>query len=192
MTAKAMGRPSKYRPEFVEQAKKLCRLGATDLEIADFFDVELPEFAQWAWDHKEFFDAITPNQGVVTQWNDEDASYRKARSEAKKKRFEKNPSERINNCMRARMWAALRGKTSGKCLSRLAYSTEELKLHLEKLFSAGMSWENYGKWHIDHIKPCASFDLTDKAQFDECWSIDNLQPLWASDNIKKGARYGGS
>jgi hypothetical protein len=43
--------------------------------------------------------------------------------------------------------------------------------------------------HVDHKRPCAAFDQTDPVQFAECWALDNLQPLWASDNIKKGARY---
>ena len=60
--------------------------------------------------------------------------------------------------------------------------------HIEKQFKPGMSWENHGKWHIDHVKPCASFDLTQSEQQKACFSYLNMQPLWAIDNIKKGAK----
>lgn len=52
-----------------------------------------------------------------------------------------------------------------------------------------MSWENYGEWHIDHIKPCSSFDLSDPKQQKECFNYTNLQPLWAIDNLKKSYKY---
>lgn len=53
-----------------------------------------------------------------------------------------------------------------------------------------MTWANYGKsgWHIDHIKPCASFDLSDPDQQKACFHYSNLQPLWAFDNLSKGAK----
>jgi hypothetical protein len=52
-----------------------------------------------------------------------------------------------------------------------------------------MSWDNYGKWHVDHIRPCASFDLSDKEQVLQCFNWRNLQPMWASENMSKGANY---
>ena len=61
-----------------------------------------------------------------------------------------------------------------------------LRNYLESKFSAGMSWSNYGQWHIDHIRPCASFDLRDPEQVKACFHYSNLQPLWAVDNMKKG------
>lgn len=64
MTAKAMGRPSKYRPEFVEQAKKLCRLGATDLEIADFFGITVRTLFNWKNEHDDFFHAINESKTI--------------------------------------------------------------------------------------------------------------------------------
>jgi hypothetical protein len=56
---------------------------------------------------------------------------------------------------------------------------------LEKQFTKGMNWKNYGKWHIDHIKPCASFDLSLEHEQKLCFHFTNLQPLWAKDNIRK-------
>ncbi len=57
------------------------------------------------------------------------------------------------------------------------------KCGAEKKFINGMSWENWGKWHLDHIKPVSSFDKSEKMSIIN--SLDNLQPLWAVDNLKK-------
>jgi hypothetical protein len=65
---------------------------------------------------------------------------------------------------------------------------EELWIHLEKQFKPGMTKENHGKWHVDHIKPCSSFDLTKASEQRECFHYTNLQPLWASENLSKGNR----
>lgn len=89
-------------------------------------------------------------------------------------------------------YAALKGRGDGALFGRLGYSADALVAHIEAQFAPGMSWQNYGKWHIDHKKPVALFDQTEEAQFLECWALDNLQPLWALDNAKKGARYVGS
>jgi hypothetical protein len=56
---------------------------------------------------------------------------------------------------------------------------------LERLFKPGMSWDNHGKWHIDHIKPCCSFDLTTEKSQKECFHFSNLQPIWAEDHYQK-------
>jgi hypothetical protein len=61
------------------------------------------------------------------------------------------------------------------------------KAHIESQFNRGMSWRNYGRWHIDHIVPCAEFDLTDDAQLKRCFHFSNLRPLWARDNLRKGS-----
>jgi hypothetical protein len=73
----------------------------------------------------------------------------------------------------------------------LGYTIEELMIHLEKQFVDGMTWDNYGEWHVDHKKPMTLFEFTstDDKEFKECWSLDNLQPLWEKDNLSKGIRY---
>ena len=91
--------------------------------------------------------------------------------------------------LRARLWAAMRNIKKNKPTKEfLGCSMEDLKAHLENQFSTGMSWDNYGKWHLDHIKPCCSFDLTDIEQQKVCFHYTNLQPLWAIDNKKKGRK----
>lgn len=71
-------------------------------------------------------------------------------------------------------------------LGDLPYTSEDLRKHISSLFKENMSFENYGKWHIDHITPVSQFLFLGQDEFDECWSLDNLQPLWRHDNIMKG------
>jgi uncharacterized protein (DUF849 family) len=71
----------------------------------------------------------------------------------------------------------------------LGCSIAELRSHLASKFLTGMTWENRHLWHIDHIRPCASFDLTDTIQQRACFHFTNLRPLWALDNIRKGRRW---
>jgi len=84
---------------------------------------------------------------------------------------------------------ALRGKKNGRRWQTLVgYSAEELKNHLESRFDNGMSWDNIGEWHIDHIVPKSRFnyDKPDHPEFRVCWGLSNLQPLWKKDNLSKG------
>ena len=70
----------------------------------------------------------------------------------------------------------------------LDYTPNELIEHLERQFIDGINWENYGEWHIDHIRPISSFIFksSEDEEFKKCWSLENLQPMWGIDNIKKG------
>lgn len=93
-----------------------------------------------------------------------------------------------------RMRQSLNGTRKGKNWESLVdYTLLELKHHLESLFDNEMNWQNYGAyWHIDHKKPICSFDITDSEcdEFKKCWSLNNLQPLKATDNLKKGDKLG--
>lgn len=171
------GRPTLFKPEYIEQAKKLALLGATDKELADFFEVDVTEddfLRLWLKINRQ------DRNGVI--------AHRKEKVAKIKKRLRSTPSGKIENSVRARMWSALRGEVNGKLFKRLGYTSVELMDHLESKFLDGMNWENYGAWHIDHIIPCASFDMTNEIDFNKCWALINLQPLWAKDNFKKGAK----
>jgi hypothetical protein len=94
-----------------------------------------------------------------------------------------------------RIWMATRSNETLPCASSkelLGCTAEELKVYIESKFKPGMTWENYGRegWHIDHVKACANFDLTNPAQQRECFHYTNLQPLWAQENRKKGKGNG--
>lgn len=95
---------------------------------------------------------------------------------------------KLNMSLRSRLNNALkRNQKSGSAVKDLGCSIDELKTYLESKFTPGMTWDNWSVdgWHIDHIKPLASFDLTDRKQLLEACHYTNLQPLWASDNLTK-------
>lgn len=102
-----------------------------------------------------------------------------------------NPGVKTATDMRCRVNTALRnqGLKRDKPLEKLIGCTvPQLIRHIESKFKPGMSWENRSNWHIDHIEPCASFDLTDPGQQLICFHWSNLDPIWARDNIRKGAK----
>jgi hypothetical protein len=76
---------------------------------------------------------------------------------------------------------------NGHYFDILGYTPEELINHLEKQFTEGMTWENYGEFHIDHKLPISSFNIKEigDEEFMKCWSLDNLQPMWGEENIRK-------
>lgn len=91
--------------------------------------------------------------------------------------------------LRKRLRNVLSGEKKSASSRRLVgCSPSELEAHIASLFLPGMSWSNRHLWHIDHIRPCASFDLSDPAEQAKCFHYTNLQPLWAQDNIRKGSR----
>lgn len=84
---------------------------------------------------------------------------------------------------------AIKGRLSWDRFKRIVgYEMSELKQHLERQFTKGMSWDNYGEWHIDHIIPKSSFDPDNPEEIKACWALPNLRPLWAKQNISKGAK----
>jgi predicted transcriptional regulator len=70
-------------------------------------------------------------------------------------------------------------------------SSHLLRIHIESQFKQGMSWSNYGDWHIDHIRPCASFLFEERSDALLCFNWRNLRPMWAKDNHRKGSKWKG-
>ncbi len=106
-------------------------------------------------------------------------------------REQTDPILKLKKNLRSRMGMAIKKNSkSGSAVQDLGCSIEELKVYLEAKFQPGMTWENHATngWHIDHIKPLNSFDLSNREQFLEACHYTNLQPLWAKDNLSKGAK----
>lgn len=119
------------------------------------------------------------------------ARVRQASAAKRKARRRSDPNFRILVNLRTRYYLALTGvvKRSATTRDLLGCSIPQLRTHLESKFQPGMTWENYGPvWHVDHKRPCASFDLTNPEQQRICFHWTNLQPLYATENMKKGAR----
>ena len=103
----------------------------------------------------------------------------------------KNPIALIHLRITSKVSNVMSGKKQYKSIFVfLGYTPKALKEHLESQFTEGMTWDNYGLygWHIDHIIPRCFFNFDDIVEFKYCWSLHNLQPLWAKDNLKKGSK----
>lgn len=107
-----------------------------------------------------------------------------------RERLQNDIEFRLCHNMRGRLSHAVKqGQKSAGTAELVGCDLKSLRKHLESKFTPQMNWDNYGSyWHIDHIRPCASFDLTDPEQQRICFHWTNLQPLEAKENIRKGAR----
>lgn len=115
---------------------------------------------------------------------------RKIKRDYERNRKSRDPLYRLISNFRTAIYQVLKENRVDKNQSYfnvLRYTPEELINHLEKQFSDGMSWENYGKWHVDHKLPITSFNIQEMGddEFMKCWSLDNLQPMWGRENIQK-------
>lgn len=99
------------------------------------------------------------------------------------------PTQKLRTYFGAAISHALKGSSKGgKGWQQLVgYTASDLKRHLERQFTKGMTWDNYGEWHVDHIIPVALFTYTtpDDPDFKACWALTNLRPFWGGDNIRK-------
>ena len=115
-------------------------------------------------------------------------SRRKGREMTEKRR--NNPRLRLDHRMGVQIQIALRDKKGGRAWESLVgYTLDDLMRHLERQFLPGMSWDNIGDWHVDHRVPkkAHNYESEDDPDFKACWALTNLQPLWARENISKGA-----
>jgi hypothetical protein len=168
-----------------------------NLALVDFSEYE--HLFENTHSHLPAFDLINSELGLKgkeyyyshkEQKKIHDKTYRRKHrneiNEKNKLRCRTNINYRLAHTLRIRVWKVLKGINKSKStLELLGCSIEQLKDHLEKQFTGGMSFNNYGKWHIDHKRPCASFNLSKKSEQRKCFHYTNLQPLWAEDNIRK-------
>jgi hypothetical protein len=140
------------------------------------------------------------NSNKKKQWIENNREKIRQRDNQK---YQKNIKLRITKSMASNIRSQLLGITGITDIvkSRLGYSIEQLKIHLESLFEPGMNWDNYGRvdqegnqrgiwWEIDHIVPKSKFcyNSYEDEEFKTCWSLNNLRPLWASQNRSEGNR----
>lgn len=104
-----------------------------------------------------------------------------------------NINARLSSNLRTRIYLALKKNWKhGSTIRVLGCSIESFKIYLESQFECGMSWENYGKteesWSLDHIIPCALFDLSKPDHQRRCFHFSNIRPMWHTKNLAKGKR----
>lgn len=105
----------------------------------------------------------------------------------KRRHYNKNPLPQVIRVMLRR---CIHGKVKKDAtFSMIGYTPSELMERIESMFSPGMTWDNYGDWHIDHIKPVSAFLNEGETDPSIINSLSNLQPLWSCENLKKGAKF---
>lgn len=109
----------------------------------------------------------------------------KYRREYHAKQYAENIEYRLKANLRQRVRKALKFGKPESTIKALGCSVKDLMQYLESKFVTGMSWKNYGKWHVDHVQPLCSFDLAKKQDYLKACHYTNLQPLWANENRKK-------
>ena len=142
--------------------------------------------------HKEWYEENKD------KWNEYIKEYReknKDKIREIKRNYERtrkanDPIYKLINNFRTAIYQVLKEnqvQKNGHYFDILKYSPENLIEHLENKFKDNMTWDNYGEWHVDHIKPISSFKITEigDKEFMSCWSLENLQPLWGEENIRK-------
>jgi hypothetical protein len=115
--------------------------------------------------------------------------FKKKRRAYIKKKMSMDSAYKLKKTLRARFnLAIIREYKSGSAIHLLGCTIDFFKQYIADQFTSGMCWENHGKWHLDHIRPCGSFDLTKADQQAICFHHTNIQPLWAKDNLVKGCK----
>ena len=130
----------------------------------------------------------TADRAIAKRSYDRHQKDRTATANAKR---QKDPQKWTAHLLASRLRRALRtGQKGGSASRDLGCSIVAFRAYIQTQFLPGMSWNNWARdgWHLDHIRPLASFDLTDREQFLAACHYTNYQPLWAIDNLRKGAK----
>lgn len=155
---------------------------------------------KWADNNKEYLSKKYKNWSSKNrehlreyhkQWREKNIEHlRETRNEYERTRKSKDPIYKLISNFRTAIWTVLKEQNiekNGHYFGILGYSQQDLINHLDKHLNDGMTWENYGEWHVDHKQPITSFhfeNATD-SDFKKCWSLENLQPMWGPENISK-------
>jgi hypothetical protein len=142
-------------------------------------------YSEWREDNKERL------KEYQKKWREENRDkLRKTKRDYERNRKASDPLYKLISNFRTAIYQVLKESNvekNGHYFDILGYTPEELINHLEKQFTEGMTWENYGEFHVDHKLPISSFDIKEigDEEFMRCWCLDNLQPMWGEENIRK-------
>lgn len=148
-------------------------------------EIRLKKCAEWQKNNRDHLNEYHK------QWRENNKEYyREVKRNYEKKRKASDPIYKLIGNFRTAIYTVLKESNVEKYdhyFNILGYTQQDLINHLEKQFKDGITWENYGKWHVDHIIPISSFIIKDiyDEEFKRCWDLNNLQPMWGSENIKK-------
>jgi len=166
---------SNHKEELKQNYKKHYQLNKEKIKLKQkqYYQIYKEKVKQYYQIHKE----------QVKQYQ---KLHRKEINEYQNNKRKTDINYKLGLSLRHRLNLTLKGNfKSETTMKLLGCSIEFFKEHLEKQFKQGMTWANYGKWHIDHIKPCASFDLSQAEEQARCFNYINLRPLWAEENLRR-------
>ena len=145
----------------------------------------LQYFSDWQKDNRDRLN------DYHKKWREKNINkHRENKRNYEKNRKSNDPLYKLIGNFRTAIYQVLKEnniKKNGHYFEILKYTPEQLINHLEKQFSDEMTWDNYGDWHVDHKHPISLYNIKEIGdnEFMKCWSLDNLQPMWGVDNIKK-------
>lgn len=134
---------------------------------------------------------LPKNNWTNEKQHESEKKYRMNNPDKMKEKYKKhgqNINCRIRSSLNHRISGALKtsnNKKKNKTIEYLGCNIYFLQKWIEFQFQENMTWENYGQWHFDHVKPCSSYNFSEKEQIKECFCWKNMQPLWKIDNLKK-------
>ena len=145
----------------------------------------LQYFSDWQKDNRDRLN------DYHQKWREKNIDkHREYKRKYEKHRKDTDPLYKLISNFRTAIYTVLKESNVdkyGHYFDVLQYTPEELINHLEKQFKDDMTWDNYGIWHVDHKLPITSFDIQEMGdeEFMKCWCLDNLQPMWGEENIRK-------
>lgn len=145
----------------------------------------LKYFSEWQKENREHLNEYHK------EWREKNIErHRENKRNYERTRKAKDPIYKLISNFRTAIYQVLKESNvekNGHYFDILKYTPEELINHLEKQFKDGMTWDNYGDWHVDHIRPISVYDIKEigDEEFMNCWSLSNLQPMWGEENIRK-------
>ncbi len=166
---------TKYKKSRIDQNDKSAQKRKPEIKQCHKIWNQLPEVIKRRRERERLWHANNPVKA-------------KERGQKKYKKRMDNPVYRINNAIHTGLSMSIRNVKAGrKWQTLVGYTLDELIDHLVSQFEEGMSLGNYGEWHIDHKIPQSFFvfDSPEDVEFKMCWRLENLQPLWAEDNMSK-------
>jgi hypothetical protein len=145
----------------------------------------LQYFSDWQKDNRDRLN------DYHQKWREKNIDkHREYKRKYEKHRKDTDPLYKLISNFRTAIYQVLKESNvekNGHYFDILGYTPEELINHLEKQFTEGMTWDNYGEFHVDHKLPISSFNIKEigDEEFMRCWCLDNLQPMWGEENIRK-------
>ena len=184
-----------------ESILNLYKEGASDVEVRGLIYDWLDTFSQSLWsrwidEDEEFCELISKGRGISVKCLKKYKSSRmdKINKKRREKRNYKKEYQLNKLACSARSLLYYHLRNNGKAKSKktfeyFGFSPKQYTENIKSKLISGMTLDNYGLWHVDHIKPLSMFNLKKDEEIKKAWAFDNLQCLWARDNISKGNRY---